>query len=142
MTHGEFTKHVAATPFPSLALQSPVTEVMLAYFPSDISQADKDAATAQFQHFSRQTLEKCSDVTGVSYGWGIENDFPVRGGEEGQVEAVLVALIGWPSIDAHMKFRKTIIFNENEALVMGVQGYISGVMFHVSCRSLGRVIEE
>src|SRR5436305_1439850 len=104
MTHGEFTKHVTLAPFPPVVLESPVTAVMIAYFASDISQAAKDAATAQLIQYLEKSVKKCSDVRGVSYGWGVENDFPVKGGEPGQVGSILMACIGWPSIDAHLKF--------------------------------------
>ncbi|KFY81249.1 hypothetical protein V500_11590 [Pseudogymnoascus sp. VKM F-4518 (FW-2643)] len=106
LTHGEFTKHLAIVPSPPLVLQAPVTEILLAYFPSDISEAQKDAASANVQEFSEKALKRCSDVKGFSFGWGVENDFPVRG-EEGQTGSVLAVFIGWTSIDAHMKFRET-----------------------------------
>lgn len=111
---------------------------MLAYFPSDISQAGKDAATAQAQQFVEKALNKCSDAKGVSYGWGVENDFPVRGGEEGQKGSIFVAFIGWPSIDAHMKFRETEIFKEHVSLLRGMEGLTQMAMFHISCKSLER----
>jgi hypothetical protein len=83
-------------------LQSPVTEVLLAYFPSDISAAEKEVAGAQFEQLVRKSLNGCLDVKGVSYGWGTENDFPVRG-EKGQVGSVLMAFIGWPSVEASLR---------------------------------------
>ena len=141
LTHGEFTKHVAVTPFPPLVLQSPVTEVMLAYFPSDISAAGKDAATTRLQQFVERSLNTCSDVKGVSYGWGVENDFPMRGGDEGQTGTVLMAYIGWPSIDAHMKFRETETFKEHVGLITGMEEMIKVLMFHLTCRTLERTTE-
>ena len=141
LTHGEFTKHIAVTPSPPLVLQSPVTEVLLAYFPSDISPAGKDKATAQLQQFIERSLNKCTDVKAVSYGWGVENDFPVRGGEEGQTGSILTTLIGWPSIDAHMKFRDTEIFKENADLIRSMEGIVKIGMFHISCRSLRKKTE-
>jgi hypothetical protein len=136
LTHGEFTKHVAVTPSPPLVLQSPVTEIMLAYFSSDISQAQKDAASANAQQFGEKALNKCPDVKGFSFGWGVENDFPVKGGEKGQTGSVLTAFIGWPNIDAHLKFRETEDFKENVDLLRGMEGLVKVAMFHVSCQSL------
>lgn len=114
---------------------------MLAYFPSNISSARKDTASSQFQEFVEKGLNKCSDVKAVSYGWGIENDFPVRGEEEGQIGSILIAFIGWPSIDAHMKFRETAAFKENVDLITGMVGMSKLAMFHISCRDLAKMTE-
>lgn len=108
---------------------------MLAYFSSDISQAQKDAASTNVQQFEK-ALNKCSDVKGFSFGWGLENDFPVKGGEKGQTGSVLTAFIGWPNIDAHLKFRETENFKENVGLLRGMEGVVKVAMFHVSCQSL------
>lgn len=136
LTHGEFTKHVAVTPFPPLVLQSPVTEVMIAYFPSGISPEGKDAAAAQLQQFVEKSLNNCPDVKAVSCGWGVENDFPVRGGEEGQKGSILTAFIGWPNIDAHVKFRDTDTFKKHVDLIRHMKGVVKLVMFHIRCQSL------
>lgn len=109
---------------------------MLAYFSSDISQAQKDAAFANVKEFSEKGLNKCSDVKGFSFGWGVENDFPVRGGDEGQSGSVLAAFIGWTSIDAHMEFRETEPFKDNVGLLRRMEGVVKLAMFHVSCQSL------
>jgi hypothetical protein len=114
---------------------------MLAYFPSDTSSVRKDAATEQLQQFVEKGLNKCSDVKAVSFGWGVENDFPVRGGKEGQLGTILVAFIGWPSIDAHMKFRETEAFKENVNLLRSMEGMLKLAMFHVSCRNIRRETE-
>lgn len=121
----------------SLALQSPVTEVVLAFFPSDISSAGKDTAIAQLQKFVEKSLDGCPDVKGVSFGWGVENDFPIRG-EKGQVGSVLMALIGWPSVEASMKFRETETSKENVEFIRGIEGIVRLAIFHISCRTLER----
>jgi hypothetical protein len=139
LTHGEFTKHVMLSPS-SLVLQSPVTEVLLAYFRSDISAAGKDAAAAQLKQFVEKGLGECPDAKGVSYGWGVEKDFPVQG-EEGQVGSVLMAFIGWPSVEASMKARETEASKENVELIKGMEGIVKLAMFHISCRSLERKME-
>jgi hypothetical protein len=141
LTHGEFSKHVAVTPFPPVALQSAVTEVLIIYFPSDISQAGKDIAAAQLQQFIEKSLIKSSDADALSYGWGVENDFPIRGGEEGQQGSILISFIGWPSVDAKMKFQGTEGFKENVHLLMAMEGKVNLSMFHINGRSLGRKTE-
>ena len=67
LTHGEFSKHITLSPS-SKVLQSPVTEVLLAYFPSDISAAEKVLAAAQFQQYIEKGLGGSADVKGVSFG--------------------------------------------------------------------------
>ncbi len=141
LTHGEFTKHITFTPSPPLVLLSPVTDVMLAYFPSDISPAEKDKAAVQFQQYVKKSFDKSPDVKSVSYGWGVENDFPVNGGEEGQKGSLLTAFIGWPSIEEHMKFRETNAFNENVDLIRAMERMVKFVVFHMSCRSQGKKTE-
>ena len=128
-------------PSPPLVLQSPVTEVIIAYFPSNISPAGKDAAAARLQQFVEKSLHKCSDVKAVSTGWGVENDFPVRGGEEGQKGSILTAFVGWPSIDAHMKFQETEAYKENVGLIRAMEGIVKLDVFHISCRVLVRKTE-
>lgn len=111
---------------------------MFALFPADISRADQDAVSAQFQQFADKALAKCPDVKGVSAGWGVETDFPVRGDEDGQKGALLTAMIGWPSVDAHMEFRETEVFKENVGLLRNLKGMTKIAMFHVSCRTIER----
>lgn len=138
LTHGEFSKHVVLKPAPPLVLKSPITEVMLAFFPANISQSTRDAATARFEQFVVKALHTCADVEGVSSGWGVENDFPIRDGEQGQKGSHLTALIGWPRIEAHLKFRETPEFKDNVALLTEMEGLIKLTMVHVRCRSLER----
>jgi hypothetical protein len=139
LTHGEFSKHVLLTPS-SLVLQYPVTEVLLAYFPSDLSSAGTDTAIAQVQKFVEKSFDGCPDVKGVSFGWGVENDFPVRG-EKGQVGSVLMAFIGWPSVEASMKTRETETSKENVEMIRGIEGVVKLAMFHISCQTLERSTE-
>ena len=130
-------KHLDLKPYPPTALQAPVTEILLAYFDPVSNQTIKDVATSKLSQFADNALYKCSDVRGVSVGWGIENDFPVRGGSgNGQKGSVLVALIGWPSVEAHMKFRESEDFKQNIHLLGGWEGNLSMTMFHVKTRVL------
>lgn len=117
-----------------------MTEILVAFFPSDITQAGKDVAVAQAQQFLDKGAKTCSDIQGVSYGWGVENDFPVRG-EDGQMGAILAALIGWPSIDAHIKFRETDAFKQNVHYIRSMDRIVKMSASHVSFQTLGRKTE-
>lgn len=141
LTHGEFSKHVATTPFPPSALQAPVTEILLVYFPSDISTAAKDSVESNIKQFIDKALTGYPEIKGVNYGWGVENDFPVRGGEEGQTGSILMAFVGWTSIDAHLKYQETDLYKENVHLLQSFEGVVGMKMIHINCQNLGRKTE-
>jgi hypothetical protein len=136
LTHGEFSKHVILAPSSSSVLQYPVTQVILCYFPSDISDATKDTTTSQFQHFTARGLLESSDVQTVSYGWGVENDFPVRG--EGRTGSVLTAFIGLSSTDAQKNLQDTASFQESLELIGKMEGIMKAGTFHISCQKVER----
>lgn len=137
LTHGLFTKHVAFTPSLPVALQSPMTEVILAYFPSDDISAQKNAAISHLKNVE-ENLKSCSDIGPLSYGWGVENDFPIRGGQENQRASILMFFIGLDSIDAHPTFRKTSTFEKLLSLIQNMDGIIKLEFFSVNFRSLSR----
>ncbi|KAF5694540.1 major facilitator family transporter [Fusarium denticulatum] len=73
-TYGEFSKHIKMVPS-SDVLQSPLTEIILAYFPQDISDGKKETLSSKIQEILRQALP---DYARVAHAWGVENDFPAR----------------------------------------------------------------
>lgn len=109
---------------------------MLAWFPSDLSPEVKDANTKKLEQFAEKGLKACPDIQAISVGWGLEDDFPVRGGEEGEKGSMVSMLLGWPSIDAHMKFRDTDAFKESIPLIRGLEGMKKVTMFHVKAQVL------
>lgn len=133
-----FIKHVTVNPFPPEDVldktRSPVTEVLTAFFPSDYDIASRATATRRLEEFTSNALKSSPDWRGISYGWSVENDVPVRG-DESKTGAMLIALIGWPSVEAHEKFRETDNFKENIGLLREIPGLIKLAAFHVSCAS-------
>jgi heme-degrading monooxygenase HmoA len=131
-------KHVTLNPFPPEdvldSASSPVTEVLVAFFPSDYSISSRAAATRRLEQFAAQALKASPDWRGISYGWSVENDVPIRG-DEGNSGAMLVAFIGWPSLEAHQKFRETDDFKQNIGLLREMEGLLKLSTFHVSCVS-------
>lgn len=111
-----------------------MTEVLLIWLPSDISKEAKDEATQQLQQFADVCLKEHPVIHAINVGWGVENDFPVRDGEEGQKGSLLNAMIGWPSIDAHMQFRETDTFKNNIHLLREIKGVVKMTMFHIKSR--------
>ncbi|KAF2134562.1 hypothetical protein P153DRAFT_391896 [Dothidotthia symphoricarpi CBS 119687] len=139
MTHGEFTKHVALTS--SSPLLSPMTELILVYLPSDISPDKKTVTATQLQQFVYNGIGESFDVESVSYGWGVENDFPVKGGDAEQKGSILMALIGWSGVDAHKKFRETEASRDVLDSIGGMEGMVKLATLCVRCRSLESKVE-
>lgn len=136
-----FTKHALLD---TSVLASPVTEVMLAFFPSGITTSQQDGVAGQFNAFKTNALDKCGSVRGVSSGWGVENDFPIRGRESGEEEGgtLFLALIGWGSVEEHMAFRETDVFKQHVGLISDMEGCVKLDMFHLQCEVLERAREE
>ncbi|KAF5607318.1 multidrug resistance [Fusarium pseudoanthophilum] len=78
-TYGEFSKHIKMVPS-SDVLGSPLTEVILAYFPQHISDEKKKGLSSKIQEILREAFP---DDARVAHAWGVENDFPARN-ENGQ----------------------------------------------------------
>ncbi|KAH8902601.1 hypothetical protein BR93DRAFT_953726 [Coniochaeta sp. PMI_546] len=131
LDRGLFAKHLDMKPYPPPALKSPVTEIMLAWFPSDLSPELKDATNKKLEQFSDKANEACPDIQAINLGWGLENDFPVRGSEAGEKGCLVALFIGWLSIDAHLKFCDTDGFKEAVPLIRDLEGVIKLIMFHV-----------
>lgn len=112
------------------------------YFPSNISDDAKTIATETMAKFKAQSLDKCADVQAVNYAFSVENDFPVPDGDEGQTASALTLLIGWPTIDAHMKFRGTEAFQEGIVLLKSLESVIKVKMVHVKCKVLDNSVRR
>lgn len=142
LSSGLFTKHIRLTASAPAALRSSATEVILAYFSSAISSTRKNAAIAHFKAFEEDELRGRSGIEALSYGWGVENDFPVRGGLEDQRVSILMSFIGFDSIDARTKFKQSSTFERMLDLVRGIEGILKLEAFSVDFRSVSREGEE
>jgi hypothetical protein len=138
LTHSDFAKHITPDPTPPLVLLSPVVEIMRAYFPPTVSDEARAGATAKWQQFVDKALNTCTDVRGISSGWGLEKDFPMHGDKEGQKAAAFVALIGWDSVDDHMRFRETKEYKDHVGLLGDMDELIKIEMVHVELRGVKR----
>ena len=90
------------------------------------------------QQSMEKSIDKCSDVEDVSYGWGIKNDFSLSG-ERKQTGTVIVALIGLPSTDVHERFPETNVVKGHVALLTEWRVWSNWITFDISYRSLGRM---
>jgi hypothetical protein len=136
-THGEFTKYLVMSPSSSV-LQSAVTEVMLVYFPADVSQTFKDEKLKRLDSLLKSSFGESPDVKGLRYGWGKENDFPVRGGQNGELGSVLTGYVGWSSDDALEKAHDTDAYHEAIGQIKGIDGVVSFYIFSTNCLLMER----
>ncbi|CAF3555538.1 unnamed protein product [Fusarium graminearum] len=124
-TYGEMTKHV--TMFPSSdVFQSPITDIVVAYFPTDYPHTEKDKAAAKLQDILAKCFGTYSDVEKMAYGWGIENDFPVKGKEDvhGQLGAAHMGFVGWANESTQADFHQTATYNEAVAQIHEMSGLV------------------
>lgn len=101
MHHANFAPHP-----PSAAVsgtRSPVTEVLTCFFASKDSSVDGNAAQL-FKVFA----ENAEGFKAAAGGWIIE-DVEYNG----EKRKAYAAVLGWESVEAHMKFRDTQIFKDN-----------------------------
>lgn len=137
LSRGFFTKHITATPTLSTALQSRATEIILAYFPQDISSTSRDSAIGHLQNFE-DDFKSLSGIQALSYGWGVEKDFPVRGGSDDQKASILMSFAGLDSTGAQRNFRESLAFEKLLRLMRSMEGIIKLETFSVKFRSLAR----
>jgi hypothetical protein len=120
-----------------------VTEVLLIWFPSDLAQDVKLAATKRLQQFADACLSgKPIKPDAINIGWGVENDFPVRDDEEGRKGSLLTAMVGWQSVDTHMAFRETDTFKDNIHLLRAIDGALKMTMFHIKARVMENEVRK
>ncbi|KAF4966743.1 hypothetical protein FSARC_5608 [Fusarium sarcochroum] len=122
-THSEFIKHVNLSPS-SDVLCATITEIMLVYFPKDFSQSQKDEASAKLQLIINNSFGECSDVEKFAHGWGVENDFPVKG-VRGNLGCVFTILVGWSGYKKQRTFHMTEAYQKALEAMRTLKGSIS-----------------
>ncbi|PSK50446.1 hypothetical protein B9Z65_390 [Elsinoe australis] len=112
------------------ALSAPVTETVTFYFPTE-TKAFEDNLTK----FRGAVESEAIGAKGYAWGWGEEEVEHEK--LEGKGKA-LKLLIGWESVEAHMKFRETETFQKNIALFR--DGPSAVEMVHVRARPQSEAI--
>ncbi|KAL2058849.1 hypothetical protein ABVK25_000141 [Lepraria finkii] len=105
MHHANFTPHP-----PSAALShttSPVTEVLTCVLPSQDESFEKNV-----NKFLDIIKEKAEGGKAAAQGWIIE-DVEHENLGAGKKGKAFVCMMGWESLDAHLKFRETSDFKDN-----------------------------
>jgi hypothetical protein len=100
----------SSSPF-STPGSAPVSEYASLYFEPEYENSVFDANWSKFVDFASKTAE---GVQGFAGGWAIEEQQHEKLGKDGEAGAAkLFALcIGWPTVEAHMKFRESEHFTE------------------------------
>ncbi|OHF01938.1 hypothetical protein CORC01_02816 [Colletotrichum orchidophilum] len=141
LAYGEFGRHVTATPTFSDALKSSVTDVFIIYYPSDITAESKMTATTRLQEILEEAFGQVPDVSFTSYGWSIENDVPVKGGDPIQTGTILSAFIGWSTLEANNTFRQSEAYRQIESKLENMDGAIKLRPFRLSCTVLEKTAQ-
>ncbi|RAK81297.1 uncharacterized protein BO72DRAFT_524717 [Aspergillus fijiensis CBS 313.89] len=138
LTRGGFTKHITATPSLPATLQSAVTQVILTYFASDRLPTVTDAAIAHLEDWQENDIEILAGVQALSYGWGVEKDFPVRGGSPDQRASIFLSVFGFNDVAAQRTFRESLALEKLLGRIRGTEGFVKLEVFSVYFRSTSR----
>ena len=110
--------------------KTPVVEVLHVYFQGDDSFTPemKDLATSNAEKFLAQSVPVAKGCTGeTALGWAIEKiDF------KGEPSRALAVLVGWESVEAHMKFRGSEAFGKSISILQRTPGIKGVTAVHVS----------
>lgn len=113
---------------------APAVEVLHVHFPVGYA-AEKEQATVKTLHEFFTISQKAAGKDGMdllvgnpTLGWAVEErEF------KGEKARVLVVMIGWKSIEAHMQYRDTDAFRESIGMIRGLEGLKGLSMYHVAC---------
>lgn len=131
-----FTKHVQSNDIKNLS--TPVTEIVMIHFPSNISTVDKDSAVAALHEIVYANFDECDDTGDVEFGWGVETDFPATVDGTEFPTAVLNAFIGWPSIEIARKWHETEGFKKGMELIAWLKDVVKVKRFCVEFQTVAR----
>ncbi|KAI1657933.1 hypothetical protein F4813DRAFT_358442 [Daldinia decipiens] len=128
--------HVEFAPFPVAALdntgpnsKTPVAEVLHIWFPGDYPEDARKRTTDAVLAFTRQMTPFAEGLTGeTALGWSVERDID----HDGVPSSALVLILGWTSVDAHMKARDHPGFAKIIPLLKDLEGLKGLEMKHVS----------
>ncbi|MCJ1247046.1 hypothetical protein MMC30_004257 [Trapelia coarctata] len=131
----------ATSPVPALGANENVgaTEVVFFYFPSPLSAEAKAGIMAGVDQM--RPVVEASEAMGVWDGWAEEaverggegGEGAGKGKEEGEKEmcTVFVNVVGWESVDAHMKFQTSEAFGANIHHLLGIKEMRGTELYHV-----------
>lgn len=133
-------KHLGLTSSASTAFKSPLTEIFFVHFPSDIAAARREEVTEHLSTTLRAMSSACSAIRAVSWGWGVETDFPSLG-QENHAGSVFAAAVGWQGLVEQEMFACGAVYRSSEAAMRSIAGVVSVSKVRVSLRGSERKME-
>jgi quinol monooxygenase YgiN len=108
-----------------------VAEVVHGYFPIDTTLVQQQAALTRVHEFVDITKAAAKGFSGeTAVGWVVEDrEF------KGEKVRVLVFVLGWDSVEAHLAYRETESFANSAPLLRGLEGLKGMDAYHVTNHS-------
>ncbi|KAI0109887.1 hypothetical protein F4814DRAFT_381428 [Daldinia grandis] len=128
--------HIEFAPFPVAALdnsgpasKTPVAEVLHIWFAGDYPEDARRRTADAVAEFTRRMTLFAEGLTGeTALGWTVERDID----HDGVPSSALVLILGWTSVEAHMKARDHPEFAKIVPLLKDLEGLKGLEMNHVS----------
>ena len=114
---------------------SPVTEFVFHHFRSPVHKAQRENVARDARTFVQRLYAELPSIQTFTSGWQLPDDEGVSHNSLGEEKATMfVKLLGWPSVEEHMKARSTQAFKQHlPNLKLGAEG---GEMKHISFSKL------
>ncbi|KAF2429560.1 hypothetical protein EJ08DRAFT_698276 [Tothia fuscella] len=108
-------------PFTALAGNAPVVDLLTVYFRKNVNE---DEFNETWNTFCDIAKDKAEGSLGCTSGWIVEDleHESIDGKAKG-----FAAAIGWESVEAHVKYRNTIVFKES---IDAIRSAASGISMH------------
>ncbi|KAI9834993.1 MAG: hypothetical protein M1819_002716 [Sarea resinae] len=107
---------------------SPVTEVVTFYLPASTTAAQKESWDKDWAAFSAEIAKADGVAAGMIGGWVVEEQ--ERADVEGGKAIAFQGVIGWQSVEAHLKYKETDAFKKYIAPLR--EQWKSVDLYHVS----------
>ncbi|KAI8957669.1 hypothetical protein F5Y11DRAFT_74197 [Daldinia sp. FL1419] len=128
--------HANFEPYPPTVLnntgpdsKTPVAEVIHIWFPADHPEDARQRASASAREFAHKLAQFAEGMTGeTALGWSVENDID----HDGAPSSVLISILGWVSVEAHMKARDHPEFPKIIPLLRDLEGLKGIEITHVT----------
>lgn len=106
-----------------------MTEILTVYFPANYSATDQYEFEKSLKKFVAVLEENAPAHTGCTGGWVI-GEIPLLG--TSNKAKAYVACFGWQSMEAHLAFRETQSFKDNEHLLSRAKDLEHVQLVHIS----------
>ncbi len=127
MVHAQFDPHPPSAPL----ADGNATEYITVYFPEDYSAEDQSKFSTDMKAFGDIVGAADENYKGGVTGWVLE---AVEDPKTSLKSKVCIFLIGWTSVEAHLKFRETQTFKDNIHYLRGAKDLRNLTVWHVKAK--------